>query len=197
MKQHAPATERNRQPILEVLRDVLPATGTVLEMASGTGEHAIFFAGQLPGISWQPSDLDPGALESIDAWRIESGLANVRPPIRLDAREESWPVEAADAIVCINMIHIAPWEACEGLMRGAARILKPGAPLVLYGPYFVEERETAPSNLAFDASLRARNPAWGLRWLGKVTEEAEANGFERARVVDMPSNNLTVVFVRT
>lgn len=193
MKRHAPATERNREPILAVLREVLPPTGTLLEVASGTGQHAAFFARAFPGLVWQPTDLEPEALESIEAWRAEAGLPNLRAPLRLDACADMWPVEAAEAVLCVNMIHIAPWEACQGLLRGAARVLAQGGPLVLYGPYFVEGRPTAPSNLAFDASLRERSPAWGVRELGAVVAEARRHGLELERTVDMPSNNLTVV----
>lgn len=194
MKHHAPSAERNREPILQVLREVLPPTGTLLEIASGTGQHAVFLASAFPGLTWQPTDVDSEALASIEAWRAEAALPNLRPPLVLDTRAESWPVSAADALLCINMIHIAPWEACQGLMRGAGQVLKPGGSLTLYGPYFVEGRPTAPSNLAFDESLRARNPTWGVRELGAVTAEALRHGLERERVVDMPSNNLTVVF---
>jgi SAM-dependent methyltransferase len=194
MKRHAPAPERNRDPILAVLREVLPTSGTLLELASGTGQHAVFFARAFPGLVWQPTDVDPESLESIEAWRAEEPLPNLRPALALDVRADVWPVASADAVLCINMIHISPWEACQGLMRGAARVLTPGGRLILYGPYFVEGRPTAPSNLAFDASLRARDPAWGVRELGAVTEEARRHGLERERVVDMPSNNLTVLF---
>ena len=196
MKRHAPATERNREPLLAVLREVLPTEGTLLEVASGTGQHAAFFAKAFPGLTWQPTDGDPSSLESIDAWRVEEGLANVLPARLLDASSDAWPVEHADAVLCVNMIHISPWAACQGLMRGAARVLRPGGRLVLYGPYFVEGKETAPSNLAFDESLRARDPSWGVRELGAVTAEAARHGLQRERVVEMPSNNLTVVFRR-
>jgi SAM-dependent methyltransferase len=194
MKRHAPATERNREPLLAVLREVLPEQGTLLEVASGTGEHAVFFAQAFPGLSWQPTDVDPEALESIASWRAEAALKNLREPVRLDASTEEWPVEAVDAILCVNMIHISPWSACQGLMRGASRVLRPGGLLVFYGPFFVEGRPTAPSNLAFDASLRERDPAWGVRELGAVTHEALQRGLTRERIVEMPSNNLTVVF---
>lgn len=194
MKRHAPATERNREPLLAVLREVLPTSGTLLEIASGTGQHAAFFAQAFPGLAWQPTDIGPQDLQSIEAWRAEAALPNLRPALRLDVCEERWPVEAADAVLCVNMIHIAPWEACQALMRGAGRVLSPGGCLVLYGPYFVEGRPTAPSNIAFDESLRGRNPAWGVRELGAVTAEALGAGLSRERVVDMPSNNLTVVF---
>jgi SAM-dependent methyltransferase len=194
MKRYAPSAERNREPLLPVLREVLPSRGTVLEVASGTGQHAVFFAHAFPELVWQPTDADPAALESIEAWRQEEGLPNVRAPLALDASASTWPVESADALVCINMVHISPWEACLGLLRGAARVLPPGGPLILYGAYFIEGRPTAPSNLAFDASLRERNPAWGVRELGAVTAQARAHGLELDRVVDMPSNNFTVVF---
>ncbi|WP_095956956.1 DUF938 domain-containing protein [Corallococcus macrosporus] len=194
MKRHAPATERNREPLLAVLREVLPATGRVLEVASGTGQHAAWFARALPHLTWQPTDVDAESLESIEAWRAGEDLPNLLPPRQLDASAASWPQADADVILNVNMIHISPWAACQGLMRGAGRVLPPGGLLILYGPYFVEGRQTAPSNLEFDASLRARNPAWGVRTLEAVTAEAALNGLERERVVDMPSNNLTVVF---
>jgi SAM-dependent methyltransferase len=196
MKRHAEATSRNREPIREVLASVLPGTGRVLELASGTGEHAVHFAGAFPGLAWQPTDQDPQALESIEAWRSEVGLPNLLPPLRLDVTQRPWPVSGVDAVVCINMIHISPWEATCALMAGAAEALVPGGVLYLYGPYRVGGVETAPSNLAFDASLKSRNPAWGLRTLEAVTREAEGAGLFRERVVQMPSNNLSVVFRR-
>jgi SAM-dependent methyltransferase len=194
MKRHAQATERNREPLLAVLREVLPASGTVLEIASGTGQHAVFFARAFPGLIWQPTDMEPESLESIAAWRAEEPLPNLLSPLVLDASSDTWPVSSADVILNVNMIHISPWASCQGLMRGAGRVLAPGGCLVMYGPYFVEGRDTAPSNLAFDASLRERNAAWGVRQLGAVTAEAARHGLERERVVDMPSNNLTLVF---
>jgi hypothetical protein len=194
MKRYAPAPERNREPLLPILREELPPQGTLLEVASGTGQHAVFFAQAFPGLRWQPTDLDAESLESIEAWRAEAALPNLLAPLPLDAQSDVWPLTAADAVLCINMIHISPWTSCQGLMRGAARVLPPGGPLVLYGPYFVEGRPTAPSNLAFDASLRERNASWGVRELGAVSAEALRQGLELARVVDMPSNNLTVVF---
>jgi len=172
---------------------VLPARGLVLEVASGTGEHALHFARAFPDLRWQPSDPEPAALGSIEAWRAESDLPNLLPPIRLDARPEDWPVAAADAMLCINMIHISPWSATVGLMRGAGRLLEPGAPLYLYGPYRRAGIETAPSNAAFDESLKARDPAWGLRKLEDVIAEAETKGFALDRIVEMPANNLSVV----
>ena len=162
-RQHAPATARNREPILEVCRRVLPPAGTVLEIASGTGEHAVWLAEQLPGLVWQPSDLDEGALGSIAAWIAHTGAANVRPPLRLDVCEGRWPVAEVDAVFNANMIHIAPPEACEGLMRGAGRVIVPRGVLVLYGPFRMGGVHTAPSNAAFDADLRERDPRWGVR----------------------------------
>jgi hypothetical protein len=196
MKRSAPATERNREPIAAVLREVLPERGTVLEIASGTGEHGVYFAGLFPHLLWQPSDPDPEALESIRAWRGEAGLGNLLEPLRLDASAGTWPVASADAILCVNMVHISPWPATEGLMRGAGRLLAAGAPLLLYGPYRRGGVATAPSNEAFDESLRARNPAWGLRKLEAVEAEAARQGLRLERVVEMPANNLTVVFRR-
>lgn len=190
----APATGRNRDPILAVLRRVLPPSGLVLEVASGTGEHAAHFALHLPDLIWQPSDADPRSLASIAAWAAASGAANLRPPLTLDATVEKWPLGQADAMVCINMIHIAPWEACLGLLAGAKRLLGPGAPLVLYGPYMREGLHTAPSNDAFDRSLRAQNPAWGVRDADAVV--AAASGFRLDEIVEMPANNLTLVLRR-
>ncbi|MCW5889019.1 MAG: DUF938 domain-containing protein [bacterium] len=192
---HAPATTRNRDPLLAVLRRLLPPAGTVVEIASGTGEHAAWFAAALPGLVWQPSDPDPEARASVAAWC--DGLANVRPPLALDARApDTWPVAAADALLCVNMIHIAPWAACEGLVAGAGRLLPAGAPLVLYGPYRVGGAHTAPSNAAFDADLRARNPAWGVRDLDDVVAAAAPHGLRLEETVAMPANNLTVVLRR-
>jgi SAM-dependent methyltransferase len=194
MKRRAPATERNREPIAAVLREVLPASGTVLEVASGTGEHAVRFAARFPGLRWQPSDPDAGALASIRAWRKESGLANLLDPVRLDAAAEPWPVAAADAILCVNMVHISPWAATVGLMRGAGRLLAKGSPLVLYGPYRRSGVPTAPSNEAFDLSLRERDPRWGLRELDAVEAEAGRNGLGLERVFEMPANNVALLF---
>ena len=195
-RRHAPAAERNREPILAILRTILPERGTVLEVASGSGEHAIHFARALPALSWQPSDPDPGALESIRAWAEMARLPNLRPPLLLDAAAPDWPIAEADAILCINMVHISPWEATVGLIAGSARRLGAGAPLYLYGPYRRAGVPTAPSNEAFDASLKARDPRWGLRDLESVTALAEARGFTVERVVDMPANNLSVVLRR-
>lgn len=195
-RRHAPATERNREPILAILRDALPVSGTILEVASGTGEHAIHFAAALPALVWQPSDPDPAALASIRAWAEVAKLPNLRPPLLLDAAAPDWPVATADAILCINMVHISPWEATVGLMRGAARLLSDGAPLLLYGPYRRAGVPTAPSNEAFDESLKARDPRWGLRDLDAVIALAETQGLALDSVVEMPANNLSLLLRR-
>ena len=195
-RRSAPAALRNREPILGVLARVLPATGLVLEVASGSGEHALYFASQLPSLVWQPSDPDAGNRASIAAWRDEAALANLRPPLALDATAPDWPLARADAMVNINMIHIAPWAACLGLMAGAARLLPAGAPLVLYGPFRRGGRHTAASNEAFDAMLRAEDAAWGVRDLDEVARVAAAAGLPLDDIVDMPSNNLCLVFRR-
>lgn len=196
MKRFAPAVERNREPIAAVLTEELPAEGVVLEVASGTGEHAVHFARTYPHLTWQPSDPDPEALASIAAWRAEEGLANLREPLLLDAAAADWPVAAADAVLCINMIHISPLAATEGLLAGAAGLLAPGAPLIVYGPYLEAGVETAPSNLEFDAWLKRRDPAFGLRSIEWLDERAAAHGFARTRRVAMPANNLTLVYRR-
>lgn len=195
-RRHAPATSRNRDAILSVLRDVLPPTGLVLEIASGTGEHAAYFARNLPALEWQPTDPDPDALASIAAWRAAERLPNLREPLALNAGASDWPVRRANAAVCINMIHISPWEATLGLMRGAARVLPVGAPLVTYGPYRREGHPLEPSNAAFDLSLKARDERWGLRRLEDVSAAAEAQGLAFERFVEMPANNLCVIFRR-
>jgi SAM-dependent methyltransferase len=195
-RRSAPHVARNAGPIAEVLARALPARGLVLEVASGTGEHAACFARAFPGLDWQPSDPEPAALRSIAAWREAEGLPNLLPPVALDAAAPDWPVARADAILCINMIHISPWAAAGGLLRGAGRLLASGAPLILYGPYRQAGVATAPSNEAFDESLRARDPAWGLRELEEVVAEAGANGLVLEEVVPMPANNLTIVLRR-
>lgn len=193
---YAPAVARNREPILAVLRRVLPAAGLVLEVASGSGEHAAFFAAALPGVSWQPSDPDPRARASVAAFLDAGAPPNLLPPLALDAAAGEWPIAHAMAVVCINMIHIAPWSACEGLMAGAARVLPPGGVLYLYGPYKEEGRHTAPSNEAFDADLRARDASWGVRDLGEVMALAHRHNFAHQETVIMPANNRSVVFRR-
>jgi SAM-dependent methyltransferase len=190
----APAAARNAAPILDVLRGALPERGTVLEIASGTGQHAAHFAAALPGIDWQPSDADARARASVAAWRAHTGLANLREPLDLDVCREPWPVGSVDAVVCINMIHIAPWEAAVALMKGAGARIAAGGVLVLYGPYRRGGAHTAPSNEAFDADLRARDPSWGVRDLEAVEALAQAEGFICEAVVPMPANNFSVVF---
>jgi len=188
---------RNRQPILEVLRHRVPSDARVLEIASGAGEHAAFFARALPGVSWRPTDPDAGARASIAAWRAVADLPNLEAPIALDAADPaSWPVGPVDAVVCINMIHISPWAATEGLMAGAGRLLPTGGQLFMYGPFLEADVPTAPSNLAFDESLRARDAAWGLRRLEDVTALASRHGLRLAERIAMPANNLTLVFVK-
>lgn len=194
MKRSAPAALRNREAIARVLAEELPAHGLALEIASGTGEHAVHFAERFPALDWQPSDPDGEALASIAAWREEVELLNLRPALLLDAMADEWPVRAADAIICINMIHISPIEASAGLMAGADRLLPAGAPLILYGPYLEADVETAPSNLAFDTSLRQRNPRWGLRAIEWLDELAARKNFTRTRREEMPANNLTLVY---
>ena len=192
-KRHAPATERNRGPILEVLKPRLPAEGLLLEVASGSGEHAAHFAPAVAPLLWQPSDPDPELRRSIDAHAAESGCPTLRPALALDATAPDWPLERADAILCCNMIHIAPWEAALGLLAGAGRLLPSGGPLFLYGPFLVDG-ETAESNRGFDASLRARDPSWGVRELREVEAEAKTQGLRLEETIQMPANNLTVVF---
>lgn len=198
-RHRAPSAERNTGPIVAVLRDVVPDTGRALEVASGTGQHASAFGKAFPGIVWQPSDPDPEARGSIAAWGAEEGLDNVLQPISLDVTRSGWETALEsdlDLVVCINMIHIAPWAACEGLLAGAARLLRPGGLLYLYGPYRRGGHHTAPSNAEFDRSLRARHPEWGVRDLEEVESVAAARGFVPDRIVEMPANNLSVLFRR-
>jgi len=192
----APAAERNKDPILAVLQRALPQSGLVLEIASGTGQHAMHFARALPGLMWQPSEPDAQMRPSIAGWLAETGLPNVLPPLDLDVTRPDWPIDRADAVVCINMVHISPWEATEQLLAGCGRILPAGGILYLYGPYRRGDRHTAPSNEAFDASLRQRNPKWGVRDLETVVEAASGHGMELSEVVEMPANNLSVLFAR-
>jgi SAM-dependent methyltransferase len=195
-KGFAPAAERNRQPILEVLKRALPATGLVLEVASGTGQHAEFFAERIPNLRWQPSDASPEALSSIEAWVGQSGRENLLPPIELDVRRAPWPIDAANAVLCINMIHISPWESSEALFRGAGALLTTGSPLVTYGPYRLHGAHTAPSNAAFDESLRSRDPRWGIRDIDELSELAVRTGFTLRERVEMPANNMTLIWSR-
>ncbi len=196
MKRHAPAAGRNREPISAVLTEELPESGEALEIASGTGEHVVHYAAARPQLTFQPSDPDAGSRASIDDWVRTLGLSNVRPALEIDVTRESWPVERADALLCCNMIHIAPWAAAIGLVTGAARLLPPGGLLFLYGPYRRGGRHTAPSNEAFDSDLKRRNPAWGVRDLEAVIDLAAAHGFSTPDIVEMPANNLSLVFKR-
>ncbi|MBD0387436.1 MAG: DUF938 domain-containing protein [Nostoc sp. C3-bin3] len=207
-RQYAPATDRNREPILEVLSQVLPGNGTILEIASGTGEHAVFFASRLRDCMWLPTDIDPQRRSSIIAWTEHFKCNNIYPPLELDVRKPVWAVEEGAvtqwlntspiiAIVNINMIHISPWSACLGLMAGAARILKAGGILYLYGPFKQGGEHTAPSNAAFDESLRAQNPEWGIRNLDDVVAVASAQNLILKQTYQMPANNLSVVFQRS
>ena len=193
---YAPATQRNRQPILDVLSRVLPTKGLVLEIASGTGEHAVWFAQHLRPLEWQPSDSDPDMRQSILSHAQDAHCPTLRPPIGLDVTATPWPIEQADAIVCINLIHIAPWAATEGLMRNGAGLLPPDGVLYLYGPFRRDGAHTAASNAHFDAALRAENPDWGVRDLEAVSAVAERHGLALSEVVEMPSNNLSVVFIK-
>lgn len=197
MKDHAPSVERNREEILAVLTGLLPSTGTILEIASGTGEHAVHFAPHFPEAIWQPSDRSDEALASIRAWVEEAGHSNLEPPLRIDVTRSDWPIESASAIVAINMLHISEWASCRGLLAGAARVLIPGGRLVYYGAFILDDRPTAPSNLEFDRSLRERDPSWGVRRLKDVVAEAEIVGLEFERVIDMPNNNFTLVLRNT
>jgi len=194
---HHPHVARNREPILEVLRRVLPPSGLVLEVASGSGEHAAFFAKGLPSVAWQPTDVDARVLASIAAFRANSGASNLLAPVRLDVTWAHWPVDRANAIVCCNMIHISPWTATEGLMAGAGRVVREGGVLYLYGPYQIEGRHTAPTNQEFDTYLRGQNAVWGIRDLGDVTDLAARHGLKLAETVPMPANNLSVIFRRS
>lgn len=197
---HSAAADRNKEPILAVLRELLGPRGSALEIASGTGQHAAWFAAALPGWTWQPTDADASMLPAIAARIAEAGLANVRQPLWLDVEAPQWPTPQApfterfDAIYCANMLHIAPWSACAGLMAGAARQLAGDGLLVTYGPYFEDDRPAAPGNLAFDQDLRARNPAWGIRPLGEVAAQAARHGLVLQQRHAMPANNLLLVF---
>jgi hypothetical protein len=194
----SPAALRNREAILAVLERVLPHSGRVLEIASGSGEHAVFFAPRLPNLEWQPSDRDAEARESIDAYRTLEPSPNLRPTLTIDVCDDAWPITHADAVVCINMIHASPWESTAGLFRGAARVLeRPGAPLALYGAFRMAGKHTAQSNEEFDDWLKTRDPRWGVRDLEAVIEVAREHGFVHDETISMPANNFIIVFRRT
>jgi SAM-dependent methyltransferase len=196
-RRFAPATVRNRDAIQHVLGPRLPSHGLALEIASGSGEHVTHFAqSNPPALVFQPSDPAPEARASIDAWVASAGAINVRPALDLDASAQTWPIDRADAILCINMIHISHWAATEGLIRGAARLLPPDGLLYLYGPYRRGGRHTAPSNASFDEELRHQNAAWGVRNLEDVTALAGSHGFGPPEIVEMPANNLSLIFRR-
>ena len=201
--QYSPAAERNLEPILQTLQALLPATGRALEVASGTGQHVAGFAAALPGWTWQPSDPGADQLASIAAWTAQAGVRNVLAPVQLDVRAARWPGEHPeenpvpwDLVYCANLLHIAPWDCCAGLVQGAARTLAPHGLLVTYGPYLEKDVPTAPGNLAFDASLRERNPAWGLRWREDVVRQAAQAGLQLNARHALPANNLLLVFTR-
>ena len=189
----APAALRNREPIAKVLRDWLPESGLVLEIASGTGEHAVYFAESFPHLEWQPSDIHPDALDSIRSGRDAARLSNVREPIMLDSAAPDWPIARADCVLSINMVHISPWASALGLIDGAARILPEGGALILYGPWLKSDIPTAPSNLAFDADLKRRDQAWGLRRVEDFAAAAEKQGLALVETRQMPANNLMLL----
>ena len=193
---HSAPSERNAGPIINVLTGVLPAQGRVLEIASGTGQHVVAFARAFPHLRWQPSDVDPELRRSVEVRLADAALENIDPPVDLDVMRLPWPVDAADAIVCINMIHVAPWPATAALFEGAARILRSLSVLVTYGPYMQAGRHTSASNEAFDASLRARHREWGLRDMDAVSDVARVRGFSLEDIVAMPANNFSLVFRR-
>jgi hypothetical protein len=195
VRRSAPAALRNREPIAEVLAKWLPEQGTVLEIASGTGEHAVYFAGCFPQLDWQPSDLHPDALSSIAGWRAETSLRNLREPLALDAGSDSWPIDRADAVLSINMVHISPWASALGLIAGAARLLSAGDPLILYGPWLKDDIVTVDSNIAFDADLKRRDPEWGLRRVEDFAEAAKVS-FDLIETRQMPANNLMLLLRR-
>jgi hypothetical protein len=196
-RRSAPAALRNRAPIAEVLRDWLPESGLVLELASGTGEHASFFAERFPQLDWQPSDVHPDALASIEGWHVAASLPNLRRPLMIDASSGDWPIDRADAVLSINMVHISPWASALGLLDGAARLLAPGAPLILYGPWLSSEVTTAPTNLEFDADLKRRNPEWGLRRVEDFAAAAKERGLRQTEIRAMPANNMMLLLRRT
>jgi hypothetical protein len=195
-RRSAPAAMRNREPIYEVLKSWLPPTGLVLEVASGTGEHALYFAERFTNLEWQPSDIHADALASIEQWREAGDVSNLRPPLVIDASSPDWPIDRADALLSINMVHISPWASALGLLDGAARLLGTGAPLILYGPWLRNDVATAPTNLDFDSQLKERNPQWGLRRVEDFSAEASKRGLDLAETRAMPANNLMLLLRR-
>ena len=195
-RRSAPAALRNREPIAQVLSGWLPASGLVLEIASGTGEHAVYFAERFPNLDWQPSDVHPDALASIAGWREQANLANVRSPLVLDSASPDWPIQSADAVLSINMVHISPWASALGLIDGAVRLLATGAPLILYGPWLKDDIPAAASNLAFDADLRRRDPEWGLRRVEDFAAVAAERGLRLSETRAMPANNMMLLLRR-
>ena len=195
-RRSAPAALRNREPILNVLRDWLPTRGLVLEIASGTGEHVVYFAEHFPQLEWQPSDIHPEALSSIEEWIESSKLSNIRPPIIIDSASGSWPVKRAAAILSINMVHISPWTSALGLLDGASLLLETGEPLILYGPWLKDDVEAATSNLDFDSNLKERNPQWGLRRVEDFAAAAEERGLRLVETRTMPANNMMLLLRR-
>jgi hypothetical protein len=193
-QRHAPATVRNRDAIVEVLRGILPDQGNVLEIASGTGEHVVYFGMAFPDLTFQPSDPDPACCQSIAAWTKREGVPNILPPQQLDAQAKGWDVAKPAAILCINMVHISPWESSIGLMEKAGKLLDPGAPFYLYGPYLRDDVETAQGNLDFERSLKSRDLRWGLRDVADMDALATRNGFGRESLVEMPANNISLVY---
>jgi hypothetical protein len=197
VRRSAPAALRNREAIADVLGGWLPSSGLVLEIASGSGEHAVYFAERFPSLEWQPSDVHPDALASIEAWRTAAGFPNLRPPLVIDAASRDWPVERADALLSINMVHISPWRSALGLIAGGERLLAPGAPLILYGPWLKQDVAAAPSNLDFDSDLRRRDPEWGLRHVEDFAAAAAERGLSLVETRAMPANNMMLLFRRS
>ena len=195
-RRSAPAALRNREHIAGVLAEWLPTAGLVLEIASGTGEHAVYFAERFPKLEWQPTDVHPNALESVEAWQRAAGLPNLRSPLILDASSADWPIGKADAVLSINMVHISPWKSALGLLDGAARVLSSGSPLIMYGPWLKDDIPTAPSNLDFDADLKRRDPEWGLRRVEEFAEAAASRELHLEATHAMPANNLMLLLRR-
>lgn len=197
LRRSAPAALRNREPIAQVLREWLPESGLVLEIASGTGEHVVYFAEHFPTLEWQPSDIHSDALASIEAWVAASGAGNIRRPVEIDASQQDWPIDRAAAVLSVNMVHISPWSSALGLLDGAARVLPKRAPLILYGPWISNAIETAPSNLEFDENLRARDAEWGLRRVEDFAAAGAQKGLKLEQTRAMPANNLMLLLRRT